>query len=167
MAKVNYIEMAFENCEGFIVEVADFSKIKMVGIKDAMEIEEGSVRSYKVIESLTMRIEASQNNLQYSEELVQYKHSNMFERVVKENDISSIFLIFDDGNRVEYNVNWKEYDVNSNSYQECIIGSDGALYINIEESPDLLKYFMYDLADKADEIFELRNEKMIDEDDLI
>jgi len=142
MKDVKSIILGLENCENIEIE----SKyIGLFLIKDIHQIVGriacNSISKYDEVGTVAVEIYKESNLKEYYPFGSNCDRVNIFERLNKFKDITSISLVYDDDSKEDYWVVFNEEDDQENDYQKNYISDLGNLYIVVSKTEGISEYF--------------------------
>ena len=132
--KIRYIELVFENCEVAKLEPKMFKYCRLYGITNIIDIncyqyEEGEYEKHNTCDMFS--IEILPEGLQ---QILSMEEISLKERLEKYSDITSVWVVYENGEEVSYYVPWPDDEDYTNTYQLLSPGwEEGSLKIEIEK----------------------------------
>ena len=126
-ARLKSVEIVFENCEMLEVDSSDIEDLHLMWDKGDLQKDRSSNKLNKAfyLDSAIIKIKNS-GNLEY--EWAGCLNTS-FKRILAYNDITQIYLKYEDGSEDAFYVQWPETDEKENSKQQVILRSDGLLIL--------------------------------------
>lgn len=122
------VDICFENCDGFTVEIEDIKHLYISNIKENVFITDHYRSINKISDSTSIIIDKKVNGIV---PLWFDRGELPFERTLQHRDIVSIGFTYLNGTQEEIYVNWDSEDDYYNPAQETEINDNGDLVINI------------------------------------
>ena len=126
-ARLKSVEIVFENCEVITVNNSDVEDLHLIWDKGDLQKDVSSNKLNKVfyLDSAIIKIKNS-GNLEY--EWAGCLNTS-FKRILAYNDITQMYLKYEDGSEDAFYVQWPETDEEENSKQQVILQEDGLLIL--------------------------------------
>lgn len=143
MKKIKSIEIAFENCESMIIPRNCIGTFLIDGIHETIKrVGMNVIAKYSTIDEFVIEIYKEGDEVYYPFGDTGDEQSK-FKRLTDFNDISSISVIYEDGDMEEFYV---PYDCDDsvgapNRFQDTYISELGNLYISIHALNRIIEYF--------------------------
>ena len=136
MRKVEKIELLFENCETMMFSASDLESIGVTGISKSVRcVGEDSIVEMKTCKLFYMKISPTANRQHIPFGVEEIGTTTTFERICLCHDIVSVCFVYDDGERDEIFVPWKD--------GVGVFGTENACQINQRTtSGSLLTYIL-------------------------
>ena len=152
MKDIKAIEFLFENCECLTIEAPYIGDILIEGIETNIRrvavnsiCESTSCKRFEVAISKEANVEFES----YGEKIRKLFRINIL------NDVTSIFLKYEDGSEKEILVPWLGESDNKNKAQSSFIDKHGNLYLAInEECQNVLDIYTNDMMEKINRDFD-------------
>ena len=152
MKDIKAIDFVFENCECVTIEAPYIGDILMEGIETSIRrvavnciLESTSCKRFEVAISKEANIEIES----YGRKI------RKFSRINDWDDVTSIFLKYEDGSEKEISVPWLGESDNENEAQSSFIDKYGNLYLTInEECQNVLDIYTNDMMEEINRDFD-------------
>ena len=126
-ARLKSVEIVFENCEVITVNSSDVEDLHLIWDKGDLQKDVSSNKLNKVfyLDSAIIKIKNSGNlECEWAGCL-----NTSFKRILAYNDITQMYLKYEDGSEDAFYVQWPETDEEENSKQQVILQDDGLLIL--------------------------------------
>ena len=152
MKDIKAIEFVFENCECVTIEAPYIGDVLIEGIETNIRrvavnsiCESTSCKRFEVVISKEANIEIES----YGEKIRKLSRINDWD------DVTSIFLKYEDGSEKEISVPWLGESDNENEAQSSFIDKYGNLYLTInEECQNVLDIYTNDMMEEINRDFD-------------
>lgn len=126
-ARLESIEIVFENCEVIAVNNSDVEDLHLIWDKGDLQKDSSSNKLNKVfyLDSAIIKIKNS-GNLEYEWAGCL---NTFFKRILAYNDITQLYLKYEDGSEDAFYVQWPDTDEEENSKQQVVLQDDGLLIL--------------------------------------
>lgn len=140
--EIKYIDIALENCEVITIPKQHIGLFTIDKIKRKIDrIACNSIDDYLIAKEFSIQIHKDADVEENLDENFRGFSKSPFKRLSEHNDITHIYINYEDGSTEEFGIMWYGDSDYYNDGQSSAYGKDGHFYILCKKNADINKYF--------------------------
>lgn len=137
--KIASVEFGLENCEVLSIEGKYIGNFSVQNLKSSIKKHYDSITHMTTCDLFAIAISKEANKDYFAFDIEEFKH-NTFKRL-SNGDICSVDLIYDDGSKDEFYIDWVGESEYKNEAQDSYVSKLGDLYIVVSKDQNVASCF--------------------------